>query len=205
MSAFLGPIHHWLYNKVLWHEELLEEIYLSMRETDLDVNKIKLESESKFGNAETLPLEEVINVNNIHGWLQTKIESLEKRMAYAISRGIESGKVDAEKLSVIYFENGARANDEYKHIIDTPEMAFKAMNDYLLDGMPCDRVNSLVLNSEEKVAWERSQCIHKNHWDDVDGDVNIFYTLRRAWLNGFCKNGISFVEYSESSFGFERS
>ena len=26
MSRFLAPIHHWLYNKVLWHEVLQQDI-----------------------------------------------------------------------------------------------------------------------------------------------------------------------------------
>ena len=41
MSAFLGPIHYWLYNKIQWHEDLLEQIYDLMKEKGHDGALIK--------------------------------------------------------------------------------------------------------------------------------------------------------------------
>src|SRR6056297_3002747 len=85
MSAFLGPIHHWLYNKVQWHENLLEDILKKGEEKDYNT-KVLIEASSElYGSSERRPLTEVIDEGNIHGWLQERIESLEYRMAYVIT------------------------------------------------------------------------------------------------------------------------
>ena len=49
MSAFLGPIHHWLYNKVQWHEELLEDILNKVEEKDFNT-KILVEASNELYN-----------------------------------------------------------------------------------------------------------------------------------------------------------
>ena len=70
MSAFLGKIHYWLYNKVLWHEELSEEILKYAASKGVSVEEIKAEVYSKYGEPDLSPLEDVIDQGNIHGWLQ---------------------------------------------------------------------------------------------------------------------------------------
>lgn len=203
MSAFLGPIHHWLYNKVLWHEHLLLEIYAEIQLSGAEAHVIKSEAESRFGQPTTDALETVIDGGNIHGWLQLKIESLEKRMAYAITKGLHDGKMKLETLEKLYFENGVQAAQRYGAEITTPELAFKAMNDFLLDGMPCDRVHQLVASSADKLVYEKISCVHTPMWQSVGGDIEVFNTLRQNWLEGFCGAKIKYVSYGNAQFGFE--
>ena len=74
MSAFLGPIHFWLYNKIGNQEKLTKEI------ADLAVQNGWIEDEACF--IKTLPpLETVIDEGNIHGWLQAQISDAETRYA----------------------------------------------------------------------------------------------------------------------------
>ena len=49
MSLFLGKIHYWLFNKILWFENLEEEIIKFAQENGLDVDSIRGEIESKYG------------------------------------------------------------------------------------------------------------------------------------------------------------
>ena len=62
---------------------------------------------------------------------------------------------------------------------------FTEMNNYILDGMPCDRVNEIVENSENKVVWKRRVCVHKDIFDKVGLDVGVFYSLREKWIENF--------------------
>ena len=82
MSLFLGKIHYWLFNKILWFENLEEEIIKTAKSEGLDIEGVKSEIEAKYGaKLENKNLEEIIDTNNIHGWLQDRIHRAEGRMA----------------------------------------------------------------------------------------------------------------------------
>lgn len=58
--------------------------------------------------------------------------------------------------------------------------------------MPCDQVNKILEESGDKVVWRRNICVHKKYWEEVGGDINVYYLLREAFLRGFL-SGISLV------------
>ena len=49
MSLFLGKIHYWLFNKILWFENLEEEIIKTAKSEGLDIEGVKSEIEAKYG------------------------------------------------------------------------------------------------------------------------------------------------------------
>ncbi|MBE0450347.1 MAG: hypothetical protein IBX70_05815 [Clostridia bacterium] len=204
MSAFLGPIHHWLYNKVLWHEALLEDIYEIIRTEGHDPDVIRHYTESLYGMPETSPLETVIDGGNIHGWLQTKIHSLEHRMAYAITKGIEKGYLNIDALKALYRENGGKAKAALGTTFETPDQAFKAIYDFMLEGMPCDRVNQPISNDEDGFVWQKRLCIHTDFWEAVEGDINVFNTLRLEWIDAFVSDAFNFDIMSDSQYKLSR-
>ena len=66
MSAFLGPIHFWLYNKIQFQESLIDELirYASSQGwSDSDLA-------DKYGSKDRRKLDEVIDESNIHGLAQ---------------------------------------------------------------------------------------------------------------------------------------
>lgn len=78
MSAFLGPIHFWLYNKIGKQEELTKAI-ASMAAGNGWIS-------DRTAYIRDLPaLEDVIDESNIHGWLQDQIHDAETRYADLIS------------------------------------------------------------------------------------------------------------------------
>ncbi|MEG0670635.1 MAG: hypothetical protein RR468_07470, partial [Clostridium sp.] len=82
MSAYLGKIHYWLFNKIKWFEGLEEEIIKLAREEGVDIDTISEKINKKHGERlPRLPLEDMIDQSNIHGWLEAKIQSAEGRMA----------------------------------------------------------------------------------------------------------------------------
>lgn len=188
MSAFLGKIHYWLFNKILWFENLEENIILFAQIEGLDITSIKRELEYKFGKKlENKNLEEIIDLDNIHGWLQNRIHISEKRMASWIKVISENGKESMEKLEKIFKEQGviaakeAKKEKEYTNAFEI----YNCINNYILDGMPCDRVNVLTTSDDNIVVWERRVCVHKEIWENEGVDVQTFYNLRDLWIKSF--------------------
>lgn len=202
MSLFLGKIHYWLFNKVLWFEGLEEEIINLAKDKGLDVEKLQVEINKKYG--EKLPnksLEDMIDKSNIHGWLQSKINSAEGRMAAWTKDIIKNNKDSILDLKKIYIEHGRKAAKEAKLKLSsiTAEDIFNSMNDYILDGMPCDRVNEIITLSSDNVEWKKRICVHKDIWENEEVPVNIFYDLRNEWIRAFVNEMNRDYEYIKLS------
>ena len=200
MSLFLGKIHYWLFNKILWFEGLEEEIIKLAKSEGLNIEKLSSEINLKYG--EKLPnkkLEEMIDTNNIHGWLQSKIHSAEGRMAAWTKEILENNENSLKKLEEVYIEQGIKAAKEVKEsktITNAPEIYY-SVNDYILDGMPCDRVNEVIISEDEKVEWKRRICVHQDIWGKEGIDVNTFYSLRSLWIKAFVNEVNNDFEYVE--------
>ena len=115
MSLFLGKIHFWLFNKVLWFEGLEDEIIKLAQEEGLNVKKLSVEINNKYGQkTENKNLEEIIDTSNIHGWLQNKIHSAEGRMAAWTKAILENNEAAIGKLESVYANQGIKAAKEVK-------------------------------------------------------------------------------------------
>ena len=201
MSLFLGKIHYWLFNKILWFEKLEGEIINLSKEEGLNVDELRKEINEKYGEpTPNLPLEEMIDTSNIHGWLQEKIHSAEGRMAAWTTKLVNNNKSVTTKLEEIYSSQGIKAASEVKEkgmeLINAGEI-FDSINDYILDGMPCDRVNEVIKAEEDMVEWKRRVCVHSDIWNKEEGDVDYFYKLRSLWVKEFVNAVNSDFEYVE--------
>lgn len=205
MSAFLGPIHHWLYNKVQWHENLLEDILNKAEEKDYNTKILVEASNELYGSAERRPLTEVIDEGNIHGWLQQRIESLEYRMAYVITNLLDSNILTEDELEELYSKDGKKAYKSLGDKIDSSDELFKSIYDFLLDGMPCDRVNKPIEGGEDYYKWVKSQCLHTPYWEAVGGDIEIYNKLRRVWIEAFVPEKFVFVGDSQGNHEIRRA
>lgn len=210
MSLFLGKIHYWLFNKIVWFEDLEEEIINLAEKEGLDVDTLSIEINNKYGGRlPKLPLEEMIDTSNIHGWLQEKIHSAEYRLATWAVKILEK-EGSQEKLEDLYIKQGLKTANEFIEsgkLLNNAVDIFNAVNDYILDGMPCDRVNEVLSQEEDKVLWKRRICVHKELWDTVGGEVNLFYSLRDLWIKYFVNKVNSNYKYSflgNNEFSIER-
>lgn len=185
MSAFLGKIHYWLYNKIQLHEEILAEVIRSAEQRNIPVEALKAEAEEKFGKPERGPLEDVINHGNIHGWLQSRIQSVENRTAWIVTGLIKEHGLKLDEISEIYRESGRTAMAALGGGDFSPKELYTLIFDNMLEGMPCDRINEPSAESEDEFSWNTTRCLHKECWDNAGGEVADFYTLRDAWIAGF--------------------
>lgn len=200
MSLFLGKIHYWLFNKVLWFEGLEDKVIEFTRGKIAEGDNLENEINLKYGKKlENKNLEEIIDTSNIHGWLQSKIHSAEGRMAAWTSAILNNDKEYIYELKKIYTEQGVNAAKEakVKSSNATAEDIFNSMNDYILDGMPCDRVNEVITSNDEIVEWKRRICVHKGIWEDEGVPVETFYDLRNQWISAFVKEMNNDYEYIE--------
>ncbi|OPJ57938.1 hypothetical protein [Clostridium oryzae] len=180
MSKFLGPIHYWLYNKIEFQNELVERVINYSEDNDI-VPELRHELQQRYGNLEHSPLEEIIDESNIHGWLQERVSVVEYRLAYAVNSILAKDSNLLAELEDVFFVFGKENAPEDR---EYPADVFKYLNDRLLDGMPCDRANEIVSSEEIEVTWKRNVCVHQSYWEQVGGDISVYYKLRDSLVNG---------------------
>ncbi len=200
MSLFLGKIHYWLFNKILWFEALEKEMIKLAKEEGIDIDTLRKPILEKYGEeTKNLPLEEIIDTSNIHGWLQATIHSAEGRMA-ALTKIILEKEGSKEALEKLYIAQGVLAANEVRESgtdLETAPEIYNSINDYILDGMPCDRVNEVLSSSDAEVIWTRTICVHKDIWEQEGVNVDLFYELRSLWIKSFVNainNKFSYIE-----------
>ncbi|QNU67695.1 hypothetical protein EHE19_004280 [Ruminiclostridium herbifermentans] len=185
MSAFLGKIHYWLYDKIKLHEKLIEAIAELVQMKGYNSENLLSESHAKYGFPVTGSLENEIEHSNIHGWLQQRIISVETRLAYVVTDLLRDKILTKEEIAEVFYKNGANVMKQNGNKERTSEEMFKLIFDNMLEGMPCDRVSEVIESSETMIVWKTTIDIHKAYWDKVQGDVKNYYYFRDAWINGF--------------------
>ncbi|WHH60908.1 hypothetical protein [Petroclostridium sp. X23] len=209
MSLFLGKIHYWLYNKIVWAESLEEEIIGWAKKAGLPVEEWLQPIYSRYGMPTgNKPLEEIIDTSNIHGWLQQTIAKAESRQAALITQIINDNKANKDELLNLFSKQGSAVASQYEGKINTPEDAYKILNDFILEGMPCDRVAEVVDNNDQEIVWRTTACLHKFYWDEVQGDVQNFYDLREGWIKAFVEtlgNGLRYMKVSADTQKIQRT
>lgn len=179
MSAFLGPIHYWLYRKI----QLQESLTQSMTSVLSEDKRIQLEKnlDAECGFVERRPLEEVIDNGNIHGWLQGQIAMAEKRFATAVTKILNEDSYKIENLKQAAYQMGQKNPLPNS---DDAQSIYRGLNDVLLEGMPCDHVNQILEQSEQRVLWSQTVDLHLPFWDQAGGNIEHYYLLRNAFISG---------------------
>ena len=179
MSANLGPIHYWLYEKIKLQQKIISEI-LKIR--DKEFPQLLNDLDEKYGILESKPLEEVVNPCNIHGWLQNQISISEYQLAQSITVLVKNNASLQKQIEDVFLKMGDEMSQSSK--TDNAQEAYKIVNDCLLDGMPCDHVNQSIETGPDQIIWEQTENIHQKYWDEVSGDINLYNKLRECFIVG---------------------
>ncbi len=201
MSAFLGPIHNWLYNKIQIQNAMVDVI-LDLAEEKGYSQGLRARADEQYGAFPEGNLEDLIDTGNIHGWLQEKVSLVESRMAYAVTELVKENPDRLAEIEAAISEFGRKlsVNGEL-----TVKSAYEYLENTLLNGMPCDRVNALTEETEDKLAWRQTQDIHGSYWQQVNGDVSNYYTLREALIRGiFEGTSVEFGQVQDQSYELRR-
>lgn len=181
MSKFLGPIHFWVYNKIQIQEEMIADIIALYGEA---ASQHQDELDQRYGISETRPLEAVIDEGNIHGWLQINVTRSEYMLADSVTALLKQDPDNYQLIEAIFSATGRSLSQANL----TAAAAYKLISDSLLDGMPCDHANALIAESDEQVIWQRNSCVHSKTWNEVGGDIAVYYALREALIRGVLEN-----------------
>ena len=184
MSAFLGKIHYWLYNKIILQEKLIVEITELAGKKGFDTKSLLRESSLRYGAPVTGELEDIIEHSNIHGWLQEQITSAENRLAYTVTELIQNNIATIEEFSGLFFQDGQQKGRELGDL-GAAENYYQLIFDFMLEGMPCDRVNNIISSTEQEMIWETTRDLHAVYWEKAGGDAKNFNKMRIAWIQGF--------------------
>ncbi|QHQ62850.1 hypothetical protein Ana3638_20415 [Anaerocolumna sedimenticola] len=197
MSAVLGPIHYWLYNKIKMQDNLVEKI-IKLAENQFSETDLRIQLDNNYGSLEKKPLEDMIDTSNIHGWLQERVTLVEYRLAYAVTFLLKNDPDSMDKLKGLFWNTGEEISASYSNN-DAAEI-FKNLNDILLDGMPCDHANLVISQDDKEVIWKRNICVHEDYWNEVGGDIKTYYLLREEFLKGFITGaGAVYVKQDETT------
>ncbi|MHB8128467.1 MAG: hypothetical protein ACYDEX_05680 [Mobilitalea sp.] len=198
MSAFLGPIHYWLYNKIQLQQAIVDDIYALGEQYALSLGEA---CDNNFGAFENKPLEEMIDQGNIHGWLQERVSQVEYKYAYAVTTLLNKNQEAKDQMKSILFNNGTGLAKTLKENPLNATEVYKAITDNLLDGMPCDHANRLLEQNENEATWARTICVHSQYWDAASGDISIYYELRDTWIDGLVQElGFTFLKLDEVTY-----
>lgn len=191
MSAFLAPIHFWMYDKILIAQELtfkLEERFLNKEERE--------EVESLFPGLYSKDLEEVIDQSNIHGWLHIAVSNVEIRFAYIVKTLLDKG-ISLEEIKKVAFEYGKTFPEQE---VSSLKDAYELLMDILLDGLPCDVSISVTREEENELEFVLYNDIHKQYFNEFDLEVYLYHEIREAFVNGiFERYALKYKNISESS------
>ena len=145
MSAFLGPIHYWLYNKIKLQHEIVEEIFQIGEKHGLSLRE---ECTQAYGSLENKPLEEMIDLSNIHGWLQDKVSLVEYQYAYSITKLLKEKPETIDEIKQILSNKGKKLAETLANQEPNAQKIYQVISDNLLDGMPCDHAYSILSQGE---------------------------------------------------------
>ncbi len=194
VSKFLGPIHFWLYRKIQLQEGLTDAIVEYGKANNWNVLASQSLSED-VKPVEMPELDTVIDGGNIHGWLQARIGSAEDRSARIVTAVLDEDASRLDALKKAAAEYGKQHKAEVKEAGDV----YRLLNDSLLDGMPCDNVNQLTEDSENRVSWTRTQDVHAESYQALGKDDAVYYALRTAMISGMLEGtGFSYFDHDGS-------
>lgn len=87
----------------------------------------------------------------------------------------------------------------------TVKEAYSYIENLLLNGMPCDKVNDITNEDENAVQWYQTVDIHAPYWKMINGNVDLYYSIRESLVIGMLENsGVTYQQTGEKSFEIRR-
>ena len=197
MSAFLGPIHSWLFHKIKFQDELVQSILEFVHSKNYQV-ELLAQIDYRYGVLESGELADIIDESNIHGWLQERITIVENRLAFLITVVTDEHPERIMDINDAVYEFGR--NHAVEGGISLKE-AYGYLDNILLNGMPCDRVNEIASETDECITWVQTVDIHAPYWQMIHGNIEYYYAIRESLVVGMLENsGISYQQTDDGTF-----
>jgi hypothetical protein len=184
MNTFLSPVHYRLYNKILLQQAIVDELLELGEKYGLNLEG---ECSRLYGVSDNKPLEEMAGHSDLPGWLGGRIDQVEYKYAYAVTRLLDRHSESFSSIRNIAANNATNLAITLKEFPFDAASVFRTVEDSLLDEMSCDRVNKVLKQGAGEIIWIRTSCGHSRYWEEVGGDIRLYYELRDSWIEALAK------------------
>ena len=188
MSAFLGPIHYWLFNKIQFMEDRSFAIasYLQANGSKEAADKKISEYGVRLAGAD---LGELLGHNSIHNFLYGLISKVEIFEASLVEMASEAKFGEIIKVVAEHGERTGKRAVEHNggKSPSNLEELYQQIADTHLEGMPCDPGGEVELINDHTLAYNHSACNHIPNWEYTSCGNKRMCQIHNAWLGGFIK------------------
>lgn len=191
MSAFLGQIHYWLYKKIqLLHQReslILKEAQQRLDDLAEEMHAVAIDMYGKPIPADR-DLRMIIDHNNIHGWLQQQLETASVREATFIKDLLDVGGEEAvDAILEAFLQHGMQCGMEGRETLTdhTATGIHKALQDYYVNGMPCDPADTILVSTEDEVQWVGDHHNQVASWKKAGVNQVFMAAAYQSWFNAF--------------------
>lgn len=214
MSAFLGHIHYWLYKKI---QLLVERENLILEKTrrvvdDLadELHEISVDTYGAPIDAAT-PLEDIIDHNNIHGWLSGQINIASVREAAFIKDMLDTNSGDDAVLVVAAILDafavqgkacGTVAKENLEDV-NAPSI-YNALQNFYVNGMPCDGGDQIIEDTADTFTWVGDHKLQSPYWRTAGVDPQFMQLAYQTWFEAFVKEVAPGFELLTTDDGAQR-
>lgn len=214
MSAFLGHIHYWLYKKI---QLLVERENLILEKTrrvvdDLadELHEISIDTYGAPIDAAT-PLEDIIDHNNIHGWLSGQINVASVREAAFIKDMLDTNSGDDAVLVVAAILDafavqgkacGTVAKESLEDV-NAPSI-YNALQNFYVNGMPCDGGDQIIEDTADTFTWVGDHKLQSPYWRTAGVDPQFMQLAYQTWFEAFVKEVAPEFELLTTDDGTQR-
>lgn len=193
MSAFLGPIHHWLFSKICIVESRALAIAEAVSQKGVDTEELIKNYGEKLTGAD---LPSLVGGSPIHQFLYgliTKVQVFEAQIVEAAGEGNFETALEAAE------SHGARtaleAVEKQGVKPEGNEAIYEFVHNYHLEGMPCDPAGVVNQVSESTLEYDHTVCNHIANWQYTGVAPAQMCKVTNAWLKGFIGGLNAAAEY----------
>lgn len=193
MSAFLGPIHYWLFAKIVTVESRAHALAALLSDKGVDVADLLADYGEKLQGAD---LAELVGGASIHQFLSGLITKVEVFEAQVVERGGD----DHFELLLATAQNhgrvmGSELASDGGGPPSTAESLANFIHNHALEGMPCDPGGDLAPLSDTELSYGHQACNHMMNWRYTGVDLAKMCRIQNAWVEGLTKGLCGNVTY----------
>jgi len=207
MSLFLGPIHQWMFNKILILESRAFSIATALESAGVErdaVNKAVADYGEKLAGRD---LADMLGDNSIHQFLYGLIAKVQIFEASLVDLAKNSFDIVLKAVEAHGRETADNAVKAVGVKTASLEDIYRLIHDNQLEGMPCDPGAETAPLNPGKLGYFHSTCNHIQNWEYTSVDIKRMCALTNAWIKGFIAgvNGNASYEVKETIAGGAQS
>jgi hypothetical protein len=184
MSAFLGPIHQIMFERIRLVDERQQDLLDFVREA---MSPSQAEALPQLVNLPAGELAELIGQAPIHAWLQSQMEAVmqsEFRLWATLADTPDRLRRVAQRLQAHGRQTGLKLLEERPEIAGDARLILQEVNRILLTSMPCDHVSEVIAASPKAFIERRDLLFHERIWQRAGLDESKALQLQEAWMVG---------------------